>query len=110
MRTTKKLQKEIDDWIMKHGACSIDIKDENIKLWNGGLWQDCNEKYAELWAGELHSTILYQNLEYFLNKKGFNTKRDIVTKLKQRTKLEENDNGNKNVKRNGRGLRAKENS
>ena len=78
MRETKKLMVEIEKWIEKNGACKIDIKEENIKLYNGGLFQDMNENHAELWIGDLDNTIRYLNrLKRFLNKNGFNTRRDI---------------------------------
>lgn len=78
MRATKKLQAEIDNWIQKNGACAIDIKEENIRLYNGGLFQDCDEQCAELWIGDVDSTIRYlKRLKHFLNKNGFDTGRGV---------------------------------
>ena len=76
MRETKKLRKALDDWIRNNGACDLEIKEENIQLFNGGLFQDCTKDYAELWVGDLDSTIRYLiRLKGFLNKHGFNTRR-----------------------------------
>jgi len=109
MKETKKLRKEIDEWISKNGACDVNIKDEDIILFDGGLfWIDSKkvkrhkvmgykkvkggsqiifskkkivndiENKVILWIGELDSTINYlTRLRNLLNKKGFNTRRDI---------------------------------
>lgn len=78
MRITKKLQKEIDKWIINNGGCKIDIKEENIDLFNGGLFQDMDEDKANLWIGDLDDTLRYLNrLRNFLRKKGFNTRRSM---------------------------------
>ena len=74
----KNKKEAIEKWIHNHGACSIDIKSEDIKLYNGGLFQDMNEDYAELWAGDLESTIRYlQSLNRLLKKLGFQTDRSL---------------------------------
>ena len=76
MRESKRLNKEIERWIHKNGACAIDVKQENIRLYNGGLFQDCDEQCAEVWIGDLDDTIRYlKRLKSFLNKNGFNTRR-----------------------------------
>ena len=98
MRKTKKLRKAMNNWIEKNGACDLEIKEENIQLFNGGLFQDCNENYAELWVGDLDSTIRYLvNLKYFLNKHGFNTRRSshdyILDKRNVKQKNDEVENG-----------------
>ena len=36
MRETKKLRKALDNWIRNNGACDLEIKEENIQLFNGG--------------------------------------------------------------------------
>lgn len=78
MRITKKLEKKLEKWIKDNGACDLEIKEENIQLFNGGLFQDCTKDYAELWVGDLDSTIRYlKRLKYFLNKNGFNTRRGV---------------------------------
>jgi hypothetical protein len=78
MRETNKLKKAIEEWIHNNGACAIDIKQENIRLYNGGLFQDCDEQCAELWIGDLDDTIRYlRRLKSFLNKNGFNTRRSV---------------------------------
>lgn len=71
-------QQKIEEWIQKNGGCSIDLKNENIWLYNGGLFQDANEKGSELWIGDLDSTIRYlRRLRSFLIKLGFNTNKGI---------------------------------
>ncbi len=76
MKETKKLKAAVESWIQNNGACKIDIKNEEIHLYNGGLFQDCDEDGAELWIGDLDSTIRYLNrLKSFLNREGFNTRR-----------------------------------
>lgn len=76
MRESKKLKDAIDKWVKNNGACSIYLKEEIIHLHNGGLFQDCDEDSAELWIGDLDSTIRYlRRLKSFLNKNGFNTGR-----------------------------------
>lgn len=78
MNPTKELQAKIDKWIMKNGACKIDINKENIWLYNGGLFQDSNEDGSEVWVGDLDSTIRYlKRLKHFLNKNGFDTGRGM---------------------------------
>jgi len=89
MRVTKKLQKKIDAWIRDNGACKIDIKEENIFLYNGGLFQDSNEEGSEVWAGDIDSTIRYlRRLKHFLNKNGFNTRRSFEDYLWEKKKNE----------------------
>lgn len=91
MRETKKLRKAMDDWIRKNGACDLEIKDENIQLFNGGLFQDCNENYAELWVGDLDETIRYlRRLKSFLNKNGFNTRRNAFDYMLDKSKRDVN--------------------
>jgi len=78
LRKTIYLQKEIDEWISKHGACKINMKEEEIDLFNGGLFQDMDENKANLWIGDLDSTIRYLiRLQYFLKQKGFDTGRGL---------------------------------
>jgi len=77
MKETKKLQEEIEKWIQNNGACRINIKEENILLYNGGHFEDMNEDTAQLWIGDLDNFIRYlKRLQSFLKKKGFNTRRD----------------------------------
>lgn len=78
MRPTKKLQAEAKKWIEANGACDIKIKEEEIDLYNGGLFQDMDENRANLWIGDLDSTINYlTRLKRQLNKMGFDTRRGI---------------------------------
>lgn len=87
MRVTKKLRQDIDKWANNNGACDIEIKEENIHLFNGGLFQNCNENYAELWVGDLDDTIRYlRRLKRFLNSKGFNTRRSAQDYLLDKKK------------------------
>lgn len=93
MRITKKLQAEIDKWKTNNGACDIIAKDENIHFYNGGLFQDMNEDWAELWIGDLDDMIRYLNrLRNFLKKQGFNTRQGMNDYLldKWREKNERN--------------------
>jgi len=78
MRINKKILEKIEKWIEDNGACDILPKEENIHFYNGGLFQDINEDYAELWIGDLDDMIRYlRRLKSFLNKLGFNTRQDM---------------------------------
>lgn len=76
--TAKKLKQAIEKWIKNNGACDINIKDEEILLYNGGHFEDMDEDKAQLWIGDLDNFIRYlRRLQSFLKKQGFNTRRDI---------------------------------
>jgi len=76
MRETKKIRAEIEKWISNNGACDVDIKNEDIYLFNGGLFQDMDESKADLWVGDLDDAIRYlTRLKNLLNKLGFDTRR-----------------------------------
>ena len=78
MKETKKLKQAIEKWIEHNGACGIDIKDEEILLYNGGHFEEMDEDKAQLWIGDLDNFIRYlRRLRSFLQKQGFNTRRDI---------------------------------
>lgn len=65
-----------EKWISKNGACNFNFRKGNINLYNGGLFQDMNENYAELWMGDLDDTIRYlKRMKSFLNKLGIKTGR-----------------------------------
>lgn len=84
MKQTKKLKQEIEKWIEKNGCCNIDISEENIHLYNGGLFESMNKNFATLWIGDLTDAIRYlTRLKKFLDKKGFNTKRDAQSYLQE---------------------------
>lgn len=75
MKRKEKLEK-IREWIEKNGACQIDIDNQEILLYNGGLFQDMSSRKANLWIGDLNSSINYlQSLKRLLDKLGFNTNR-----------------------------------
>jgi len=89
MRETKKLKEAIQKWIQNNGGCEINIKDEEIFLFNGGLFQDMNKNFATLWIGDLDDAIRYlRRLKDFLNKNKFNTRRDIVSAIIDRKEKE----------------------
>jgi len=72
-----KIQKEIEKWIRNNGACSIDISKESILFYNGGLFEDMNERKATLWIGDLDDAVRYmKRLQRILKKLGFNTGRN----------------------------------
>ena len=76
---SKQKEKLAYEWIIKNGAAAFDFRKENIKLYNGGLFQDMNTNFAELWMGDLDSTIRYlKKMKKFLNSLGIRTDRDIT--------------------------------
>jgi hypothetical protein len=78
MKETDKLKENIKKFISRNGACNINIEEEEILLYNGGLFQDMNKDFATLWIGDLDDTIRYlRRLKIFLNKNKFNTRRDF---------------------------------
>jgi hypothetical protein len=58
MRETKKLKQDIENWIKKNGACDIDIKDEHIILYDGGLF------YIESKKKKVPKIIGYKKAEF----------------------------------------------
>jgi len=83
----KELKKEIEKWIEKNGACDINLKTENIHFFNGGLFQDMNETYAEILIRDLDSMIRYLNrLKRFLNKIGVKTSGNLEDYLLDKQK------------------------
>ena len=100
MTKMSKKELEFEKWLSKNGACNFDFRLENIKFYNGGLFQDMNEDYAELWAGDLNETIRYlKRLKSFLNKQGIDTGRDysdfVIKKIIAKRKRTKNGKTNK---------------
>lgn len=84
----RKLEEKFLEWKSKNGACDINWDEDNIWLYNGGLFQDMNEDHAELWIGDLNESIRYlKRLKNFLNKNGIDTGRDYSDIVLKRKKL-----------------------
>ena len=78
MQKEKLTKEQIEEFVIRNGACSLSTDGEGIRLWNGGLFEDMNDNYTTLWTGDLDDVIRYlKRLKYFLNKHGINTRRDI---------------------------------